>query len=228
MFEGSSDHPRSRTIIIVRCYWHAFHIRLNNILCQLNIGMKISEILFEGRDAPLYHTMKYTKAMDVFEKDLMEARWYHQIHSKGNTYGNSFTRNKKLLWPGNIVLTINQRKLAQHNKIIPLDGDYAHYLTHFNGRGYNKNFSDRHTRHITLSEEFVIGPIQKLHRCISSIHLHDDNNILSPSNLLELYKMTRSYSKTWKIPLTVARDVLVQNIETLRRWREEEDETNAS
>lgn len=106
-------------------------------------------LLTEGRDAPLFHSMDERKAMDVFKKDKMEARWDHTIpwtkpggmdnyddpkttnksvwkHREDMTVkGNSFTRNRWAWFSGsyNTMLEVDQAKLNQTNRIITIDGD---------------------------------------------------------------------------------------------------------
>ena len=161
--------------------------------------------LFEGRNAPLYHTMEYNKAMDVFQNDMMPARWEHKIPGGDIVKGNSFTRNKNLRWGNAIFLICDQQAIAYSNKIIPLDGEYAWAHSLDRPLPYNRQDRLRHqspwgdrevwnsttkqkeiSRTQPLSEEFVVGDIKNLHRIIRKIYLLDSEGF-GPSKANNLY-----------------------------------------
>lgn len=174
--------------------------------------------LFEARQSPLYHTMKHDKALEIFSNDVMAAKWKHVIPGYGETFGNSFSRNPKLRWAGCVYIVVDQTKLAQTNKIIPLDGDYVYYSSteHSNpprdrkahtGRGVN--YTNEYTDNQHLSEEFVIGNIKNFHRCVKSIQLfyNSYSNWLPKDTLFELRKTLADYSSNWNIPLKIAPEI---------------------
>lgn len=184
--------------------------------------------LFEGRDAPLYHTMDYDKAMDVFENDFMPARWTHKIPGIGAVVGNSFSRNKNLRFRNHVLLTVNQRAITK-NKIIPLDGNAIFSYT-TSGRSFDRNDFDRNRhdprkgykgigwgdtkssdgkiiRGQTLSEEFVVGDIKQLHTIITKIYLFmSPNYMLYERQCFKLFEITKAYSEKYNITLSLSND----------------------
>ena len=189
--------------------------------------MRYSEI-FEGRDAPLYHTMDYDKAIDVFENDFMPALWTHNIPGIGKVDGNSFSRNKNLRFRNHVLLTINQRAITK-NKIIPLDGhaifaytDYPHFRSiddnrdrnqHDSRKGYNgigwgdsRSHDGKITRGQPLSEEFVVGDIKNLHTIITEIYLFENVHyykIIGNKRISELFETAKIFSEKYNIPLKI-------------------------
>lgn len=187
--------------------------------------MFLSDI-FEGRDAPLYHTMDYDKAMDVFEYDIMPAKWEHKIPGGDILKGNSFTRNKNLRWAKNVFLVCNQRAIAHSNKIVPLDGEYVWANSLDRPLPYNRQDRLRHqspwgdreiwnpaTKQIEkqrdqpLSEEFVIGDINKVHRIIQKIYLLDSDGLWS-TKANNLYEHVKIYSEKFNIEFEASQKFL--------------------
>jgi hypothetical protein len=172
--------------------------------------MRSYEFIIEGREGYLYHGMELDKAINVFKNDMIPAMWEHNIPGIGRIKGNSFTRNKLLRW-GFVKLTVDQQKLAQNNKIIPLDADYVH-LQKFNKSEkpipWNAKISDRNqisphtwfkkTPEEFLQEEFVIGDIKNLHIKLVQIELRLDTKfthnlgMYPKDNLLELPNMLKN------------------------------------
>lgn len=190
--------------------------------------------LFEGRQAPLYHTMDYDKAMDVFEHDIMPARWEHKIPGGNIVKGNSFTRNKNLRHGNTVFLIINQQAIT-NNKIIPLDGEYVWSKSLSGGPlPYNRQDRLRHNaawadksdqdRHETLSEEFVVGDIKNLHRIITKIYLFDSGRIvLGPTKAYNLHGMTKAYSKKFNLPFDMS-EKFKRMVDQFLEWQEYDDD----
>lgn len=140
--------------------------------------------LNEGRLAPLYHNMNNTKAKHVFEEDVLYGRVTHRILGKGYQ-GVSLSRNPRLggikeSWYGEWWLTLDQGKLAQRYKIIPVDADLAFYLTKNKKSVHSltpKQLQLHQDRIIRQShdlgghhaEEFLIGDIEPLHPYVTRI-----------------------------------------------------------
>lgn len=201
-------HPRDFVSVLNRyCRDKFSYGLLNNAVTMTNDlrrWMQISEsLLSEGRDAPLYHTMDYKKAEAVFLDDTMEARWGHRIPGYGKVMGNSFTRNKLLRWRDHIMLDIDQSKLAQTHKIIPLDGHMIYTAGHLSPSEFGKVRApiDRLGSQ-PLSEEFVVGDIKNLHRYITSITLLEYRSYAG--DVSYVYQFTSAYAKKWNIPLNHA------------------------
>jgi hypothetical protein len=198
--------------------------------------------LFEGRDASLYHTMNYDKAMDVFENDMMPARWEHKIPGGDIVKGNSFTRNKNLRHADTVWLIINQNAIT-NNKIIPLDGEYVWAHSFDRKLPYNRQDRLRHQdpwgdrevwnsitkkneiqRGQPLSEEFVVGDIKNLHRIITKIVLFDSGQTyLGPNKSFNLFELTEAYAKKHQIQFEVSQKYQSM-IDQYLEWQEYDDD----
>lgn len=166
--------------------------------------MRWQEIINEGREGPLYHLMEIEKALAVFAQDAMEARWVHKLAGK-EVIGNSFTRNKKLVWGRPVRLTVDQRILAQTNKIIPLDGEYVFRQTHGYSLIRDRIYNAPDSTNAVWSEEFVVGPISALHRIIIAITLWVPwMKQPTPSEAVQVYEAAKQYSEKWSIPLHIS------------------------
>lgn len=166
--------------------------------------MRYSEIINEGRDSSLYHTMSFEKAIDVLMNDKMPARWMHEIPGLGKILGNSFTRSKNLNWYGNLKIEVDEKVLSQNNRIIPLDGErvFMHSLKSSKrlpiGRLDNP-----------LAEEFVVGDIKNLHRAIKKVTvLAKNRQFVSDNDLLNLYGITKGYCEKWDILFDCSEDAM--------------------
>ncbi len=158
----------------------------------------------EGRDAPLYHHMRYEKAIAVFASDTMPGRWMHNVPGMKAFFGNSFTRNPRLAYPADVILTIDQRRLSQAHRIIPLDGEYVHSYTQ---KGYREfgSIKDRHDNrwgrgqtHL-MSEEFVVGDIENLHRYVTDIHV--TGGMVDSAAASMLLRKAREYEARYGVPV---------------------------
>ncbi len=193
--------------------------------------MRFSEIT-EGRSAPLYHYMELTKAIDVFDHDVMEARWAHVIPQIGRVVGNSFSRNAFLHFPRPIRLVVSQARLAQTNRIIPLDGERIFYHTGEGQYGANvaarklqpSKISDRTSNkfHLnTWAEEFVVGDIKSLHRYIEQIEYRFVNGMGS-WDMMDLRECVTKYSTKYKVTVVIDPRIDEHIGLTKKRWDEEE------
>lgn len=189
--------------------------------------MRINEILTEGRDAPLYHVMGEEKAANVFATDTMLPRTLHDIPGRGQVAGNSFTRNKQFkqtdydAGAGFVCrLTIDQNRLAQTNKIIPVHGELVYqyrldkeFRSEYDidepsdinklaqdpanlDRGGNKIPSEM------MDEEFVVGGISQLHRYVTGVDIWGDVSDTEDGGkfIIKMYQ----WAKKFNIPVTVA------------------------
>lgn len=184
--------------------------------------MKITEILSEGRDAPLYHMMGEQKAAYVFTKDAMPARWTHNIPGVGKVSGNSFSRNKFLQQEENMVvrITVDQSQLARRHKIVPLNANLIHGFTQhtdfLNDYGMDPETisqyrarKDEPDDRLSLDkdrfdEEFVIGDINQIHRYITAIELWGDLNYIEDNGkfLVPMF----NYARQFNIPLSIPQE----------------------
>lgn len=191
--------------------------------------MRYDEIINESHSSPLYHMMNIYKAQNVFQLDMMKAKWEHEIPGIGKVLGNSFTRNNRLKWVGRCIrITIDQEKLRHQNKIIPLDGQYC-FINHsdssipvdiFIGNNPIKVSSKRDIRDRTISahhidyldelnEEFVIGDIKNIHKIITNIYLFKGRDVyLNDHERHQAIEACENYSQKWNITIKIDNDFL--------------------
>ncbi len=142
-------------------------------------------ILLEARQAPLYHWMSATKAARAFNSDRLRPLFAHKM--LGKMKGISLTRNSRYKhdWVQDSIvirLTLNQTKLAQRYKIVPVDAEHAAAIDR---RDDPIDFKDRrdftYRNGTEMAEEFLLGTIEPLHLYIDEIFLdeyHNDNTPL--------------------------------------------------
>jgi hypothetical protein len=169
--------------------------------------------------------MDAKKALGVLLTDTMEARWMHKISGK-EVYGNSFSRNPKLLWSRPVQIIIDQQLINQTNKIIPLDGEYVFRKTNnfplVREREYHGNID---TSEETWREEFVVGNIDNMHRYITAIILHKTSfNRISGFDAVEVIRVVREYSEKWGITLNITPNYQAFVDETIKTWNTPDDE----
>lgn len=137
--------------------------------------------IFEAREAPLYHWVGNDKLLPILDQDKMEAYWEHQIPGQAQqySYGNSMSRNPRFTYPEvgrKTRLIFDQGKLAQTNKIIPLDAERTFHTAQ--GAGAADFTIDRdkpqagETDRNVMAEEFVLGDIKPLHKYLLKIEYH--------------------------------------------------------
>lgn len=153
----------------------------------MHIDEIFENLLFEGRDAPLYHGTSYSSAIKAIDGNRIDARTSHYDADLGLEYiknyshrkmGVSLSRNLTLAFGfGPVVFEINQRKLAQTFKLIPID------FWSLSDNVNNKNYSYRAHPDFNLKnnggdryefEEFCIGAIEPLSRFLTAIRIKDD------------------------------------------------------
>jgi len=80
----------------------------------------------ESKNFNLYHWVSTNKMIEIINDNTLYAKFKHTINNK-EIYGNSLSRNKKLkINYSYIRLTLDQEKLNNNYKIIPLDGEIIH------------------------------------------------------------------------------------------------------
>jgi len=166
--------------------------------------------IFAARSAPLYHWMDRRKAQRVFKNDALKALYQRP----GLGRGISLTRNSHYNqdWDASgdqsIRLTLNQEKLAQRHKILPIDAEFWRYTKTGKlkpGEKYDPEIipADRSKEWHSnpggqFAEEFLIGSITPLHNYLTEIYYrhggHDDETFL---------RALARYVKKWQIPLVV-------------------------
>lgn len=120
--------------------------------------------LTEGRDAPLYHGVRYNYAIEQLQKNRIEGRTAQRFWPDGRRLKDNHPEYESSFWLkgvsmtrtfsyakqwADIVYVIDQRKLTQRYKVIPFNWGYA------NSRNRGQN-TKRET------EEFVVlGKIYK-------------------------------------------------------------------
>lgn len=181
--------------------------------------IELFEHLTESRSAPLYHHMYAGKVFDIFKKDMMPAKWEHDIPNLGTRLGNSFTRNREYRRNDRpVCLSMDQEKLAAHNKIVPLDGEFV--FQHKYGDSRYKTLHDRimNADGGQLAEEFVIGDIKNLHRCIAHIEVKNTYSFLTPAEVRELVETVKDYAEKYSIPYTIHAETLKREDDYIRNF----------
>lgn len=184
--------------------------------------MRAWEILFEGRDAPLYMAISSGKLDGLLTNDTLvastESRGSGHILTdlgyKGKVAGHSMTRNPKLSWmekknyPG--LFTIDQNKLSQRHKIIPIDADYVAWQKspYSAGETYDKygnmipdfkNITTKKRNRDRIknrdgdvwAEEFVVGSISNFSKYVISLKINHNAN---EKNTHKLYEYAEKYN----------------------------------
>lgn len=186
--------------------------------------MRAREFISEERGGYLYHGMNEAKALAVLSNDSMPANWQSNIPGVGRVNGNSFTRNKlygtRWIDGGYLVrLVIDQARLAQTHKMIPVNAERLHRLAVTNNTrrelgNPESNITDlpsstndrRKSDDARMDEEFVVGDINNLHRYVVSIEMVNVRESLEirPATALALV----NFCKKFKIPLNGAPQIL--------------------
>lgn len=177
--------------------------------------MRANEFINEERGGYLYHGMPKAKAITVFANDSMPANWQSNIPGVGRINGNSFSRNKlygtEYSYGGYLVqLTVDQTKLAQTHKMIPVNAERVYRLaaTNNNRRELGKpeqdianmpsSTNDRFKRDPRgrMDEEFVVGDINNLHKYVVAISLIDSNDArrIDPASAFMLTNYCKKYN----------------------------------
>lgn len=195
--------------------------------------------IMEARMAPLYHYMYADKALNVFKNDAMPARWEHEVPHQGRVKGNSLTRNKNPDMFGNrpVRLIFDQGKLAQTNKIIPLDGERVFRFTQSSmdepdERPHNvrlaarNNFNDRvinQRSNYQLAEEFVVGDIIPLHRYLQRVEIRSGNFYhMRGIDAVSLKDLVVEYCDKHSVELIISPEFIRQVDEIKQRWEDDE------
>lgn len=102
--------------------------------------MRVSELINEGRDAPLYHGVSYDHAIDQLKNNRIEGRTTQRFWPDGRRLKDTHPEYEDSFWLKGVSLTrdvnyakhwadiiyvIDQRKLSQRYKIIPFNWGYA-------------------------------------------------------------------------------------------------------
>lgn len=213
--------------------------------------MRALEFITEGRDAPLYHWMSDKKAANVFATNTMLAYWEHDVPGLGTLKGNSFSRNAALRH-GLVRITVDQARLAQTNRMVPLEGEAIHRRKILNimKRQFgqepvpaNEPLDDvqpgRRVRYPAgypsseyLAEEFVIGDIKNISRAITKIEIVNYNTPYgeqtTPENMAKLYYYVKTYAKKFNIPLSIDKMTEKKMISTLRSLKKDSADLTAT
>jgi hypothetical protein len=118
--------------------------------------MRFSEIINEGRDAPLYHGTSRQIALAIIMQGKVRARTEQKLHKTWDdpTLGVSLTRDLRVALEkfGPVVFQFDQTRLVQRMKVIPWD---------YWGSGYEVRdvAGTRRQGQYAEAEEFVVGDI---------------------------------------------------------------------
>jgi hypothetical protein len=167
-------------------------------------------ILQEAREGFLYHALNARKTIDVLVKDAMPAAWAHELPTNPGVplKGTSFTRSRTLQW-GNypVLFTADHTRLAQTNRIIPVDGHRVHQYTRgrFSWEDTNSRAS-KGTNTADPQEEFVVGDLNRLHRYLTQI---DVVKYPGPGERgAFLLHIAKAYGEKWGIPVNFEEEAI--------------------
>jgi biopolymer transport protein ExbD len=164
--------------------------------------------IVEGREAPLYHAINPGKLRDTLNSNTLKATWTHDIPGMGKQTGISLTRNKNVKY-NYVVLVLDQAKLAQKFKMIPVDGEHLFYKSDtVRDRGSSiSTLTRRGPNNLQLAEEFLIGDIPNLSNYLLEIHLVEPTHgttVYHSEDLARIMALLQDYSsKHNNIPIIV-------------------------
>jgi hypothetical protein len=170
------------------------------------IKTTIQDFLNEGvNDNLLYTWISKYKIINLIENDIMFGEFKHVINGK-DFYGNSFSRNKKLIIPHYYIrITVDKNLLSKNYRILPLDAEIIHRKINIDDESKYTKFRDRNPKKTNFfgdqpinkdfdkhrfDEEFVIGDIGNMSRYIKEIEIVKPNWIaeIIDDDLLEKLK----------------------------------------
>lgn len=128
--------------------------------------------LIEGRDAPLYHGTSLGNALKIIKGNEIWGGTQHDLNRDDEpVFGVSLTRSKHLAqgFAGNngVVFELDQAKLVQNHKLVPIDYWAFHNPKKKSLRGLGPHVGgDRYEY-----EEFCVGSIEPLNRFLKAIHM---------------------------------------------------------
>lgn len=134
--------------------------------------MRYDEILTEGRDSPLYHGTGWNAALQIITSNEILPNSSHKpkkllMHGDELVQGISLTRNLNTAFDfGKIVFEIDQRKLSQTNKLVPLDYWSTQYNPSLRSRSHQQG--DKYEY-----EEFCVGAIKPFDKHLIAIWIQE-------------------------------------------------------
>jgi hypothetical protein len=160
--------------------------------------------LVEGRDAPLYHATDLASAELILRSDKLEARTDQRVGNK-TVWGVSLTRTPNFtdMWAkvkygkdATIAsFVLDQRKIVQSNKIVPLDWfqtyDPAIVRMELDGKAFGDIPYQRRQFPHMKDEEFVLGDIRNLKRKLLRIILSKRAAAIVQDNPAEYPQITQ-------------------------------------
>ena len=153
----------------------------------------------------------------VHQSSSDDPRWYDQPYRKMGhdggmqaLYGNSFTRNKRLdLTRGGgygrkiLSLEVDQARVAQTNRIVPLNATLSVYHFSADTSGLNdRNYARPGRDYDVFAEEFVMGELRPLHRYLTRIIILFDRDDITKYKLKQVRSTgVVAYAAHFGIPL---------------------------
>ena len=173
--------------------------------------MRLNEILTEGRDAPLYHFASPEKIKHLADYDELVGDWEHDLSQWiGKTVtGTSLTRNSRLLLQDTgkwCRIKLDQSKLTQSYKFLPVEGDYAHWHAgklspselKLLSRSMSDNVRYKFRSGMDWAEEFLLGTVKNAHKYIIEISINETSGewLYADHNPVHRYRMFEQLLKT--------------------------------
>jgi hypothetical protein len=156
--------------------------------------MRYFEIINEGRDAVLYHGTGLSKIFGILKTNTLNANTQHDMKDYGKGYygtqklnGVSLTRSKKIAEKfGDIILEIDQIKLSQNKRIIPID--YFASGQYYASGQYDLNTETARSKNATNfveAEDFVVASITHLPKYLIAVNIPEEtyNNFLKLNSM---------------------------------------------
>jgi hypothetical protein len=173
-----------------------------------------------GEAGFLYHWIDTAKAQNVFETDVMPARWTHTVDRR-DIQGNSFSRNPMFKFGEErcFRITVDKRALSAQNRIIPLDAEFVHSRKYY-PKALANDRKDRGPSGSQFAEEFVVGDIHNLHRIITKLEVRW---VYQSGYFYKTCEDAKNYCNRWDIECVLASDVKKYMSDTEARWVEDDE-----
>ncbi len=140
------------------------------------IKLLVEQILNEGRDAPLYHGTAWRCLEKILTENKLKA--VSQLPFKnGIKNGVSVSRDYRTALQysnesSGCIFVLNQRKISQRQKIIPLK--WTNLLKKYDEYEY-RNIVMSGLENVNDKEEFILGDVKNLYSNIISVNFSDED-----------------------------------------------------
>lgn len=174
--------------------------------------MRYKELLKEQARSHLYHNTSLEKLDTILRTNTLPATWAHVLPDGSKKTGSSLTRNPQLgrrIWTtpfGPVQLVLNQDKLQQNYKLIPLDAENALQKqvdpSRLDDPRWQKRYNDRllRAREQPFAEEFVVGDVKPLSKYLEKIIWIQEYDPQWNKKYEQDLRLIRQYARQHEIP----------------------------